>query len=202
MDCESPSLRSRILVFQSFLASPHGPVNASVSWTVYGADVVCPGQELSMPTVDDMRTSLEDARFFHEQIDRIVRGPQQQHDTDLIRRYFRAYLHCWKTVLHFVRTEKGLDGGKNNAAWISWCQRWLGRFDPNEIQIFEQLRETRDHDTHKGKIEVGGEVAAGLFPIVMLAPANPSHSRRELISCTRTGLALGDRLINDYPTTS
>jgi hypothetical protein len=153
-----------------------------------------------MPTIDDMRTSLEDARFFHEQIERIVRGPQQQHDLDLIRRYFRAYLHCWKTVLHFVRTAKKLDGRKHDEEWISWCKRWLGRFDPNEIEIFEQLRETRDYDTHKGMIEVAGEVATGLFPIVMLAPARPSHSRRELISCTGKGLALGDRLIHDHPT--
>lgn len=155
-----------------------------------------------MPSIDDMRTSLEDARFFNDQIDLIIRGPQQQHDLELVRRYFRAYLHCWKTVLHFVRTEKGLDGKKHEAAWKSWCQRWLGRFDPSEIEIFEQLRETRDHDTHKGMIEVAGEIAGGLFPIVMLAPAKPSHSRRELISCTRKGIALGDCLINDYLTVS
>lgn len=150
-----------------------------------------------MPTIDDMRTSLEDARFFHEQIDRIVRGPQQQHDLDLVRRYFRAYLHCWKTVLHFVRSAKGLDRKKE---WISWCKRWLRRFSPDEIEIFEQLRETRDFDTHQGIMEVAGEVAMGLFPIVMLAPANPSHSRKELITCTSKGLTLADHLINDYPT--
>ncbi len=152
-----------------------------------------------MPTVDDMRTSLEDARFFHEQIDRIVRGPQQQHDLTLIRRYFRAYLHCWKTVLHFVRIAKGLDGGKNDKGWIPWSRRWLARLGPAEAEVFEQLRQTRDYDTHQGMIEVAGEVAAGLFPIVMIVPAKPSHSRRELISCTSTGLALGDRLLREYP---
>ena len=153
-----------------------------------------------MPTIEDMRTSLDDARFFHEQIDYIVRGPEHQHDLELIRRYFRGYLHCWKTVLHFVRTEKGLEGGKYNEEWGKWCERWLDRFDTDERKIFEQLRQTRDHDTHKGMIEVAGEVAAGLFPIVMLAPSNPSHARRELISCTSKGLALGNLLINDYPT--
>jgi hypothetical protein len=98
-----------------------------------------------MATADEMRISLEDARFFREQIDRIVRGPQQQHDLTVIRRYFRAYLHCWKTVLHFVRVAKHLDGRKNNRAWIAWCKRWLARLDPAEIEVFEQLRETRDY---------------------------------------------------------
>ena len=157
-----------------------------------------------MPPIDDMLTSLDDARFFHEQIDRIVRSPQQQHDLDLVRRYFRAYLHCWKTVLHFVRTAKGLDGTRQNAQWNAWCGRWqaLAHFDPTEIEIFKQLRETRDHDTHKGMIEIAGEVAAGLFPIVMVGPAKSSHSRRELVSCTSKGLDLVDRLINDHTTVS
>jgi len=153
-----------------------------------------------MATADEMRTSLEDARFFHEQIDRIVRGPQQQHDLTVIRRYFRAYLHCWKTVLHFVRVAKHLDGRKNDTAWIAWCKRWLARLDPPDIEVFEQLRETRDYDTHQGMIEVADEVAAGLFPIVMVVPARPSHSRRELISCTGTGLILSDRLLQEYAT--
>ena len=154
-------------------------------------------EALVMATADEMRTSLEDARFFHEHIDRIVRGPQQ-HDLPVIRRYFRAYLHCWKTVLHFVRVAKHLEGRKNDRAWGAWCKRWLTRRDPPEIEVFEQLRETRDYDTHQGMIEVAGEVAAGLFPIVMVVPARPSHWRRELISCTGTGLALGDRLLREY----
>jgi hypothetical protein len=153
-----------------------------------------------MPTIDDMRTSLEDARFFHEEIDRIVRGPQHEHDLSLIRRYFRAYLHCWKAVLHFVRVAKNLDGRKNDNAWKDWCKQWLGRLEPSDSEVFEQLRQTRDYDTHEGMIEVASEVAAGLFPIVMIVPAKPSHSRRELISCTRTGLALGDRLLREFPT--
>jgi hypothetical protein len=143
-----------------------------------------------------MRTSLEDARFFHDQIDRIVRGPQKEHDLTLIRRYFRAYLHCWKTVLHFVRVAKALDRDK---AWKAWAERWRARLGPDEAQVFEQLRETRDYDTHEGMLEVGGEVAAGLFPIVMIVPAKPSHSQIELIYCTSTGLALGDRLIREHP---
>jgi hypothetical protein len=159
-----------------------------------------PRDPLVMATADEMRTSLEDARFFHEQIDPIVRGPQQQHDLTAIRRYFRAYLHCWKTVLHFVRVAKHLDGRKQNDAWIAWCSRWLARLNHAEIEVFEQLRETRDYDTHQGIIAVAGEVAAGLFPIVMIVPARPSHLRRELISCTAIGLAVGDRLIREYAT--
>ena len=34
-----------------------------------------------MPTTHDMNVSLEDARFFNEKIEMIVRGPQQGHDT-------------------------------------------------------------------------------------------------------------------------
>ena len=151
-----------------------------------------------MPTIDDMETSLEDARFFHQKIESIVRGPQAGHDLTLIRRYFRAYLHCWKTVVHLVRSAKGLDGNKE--AWISWCERWQTRLTAAETDVFEQLRQTRDYDTHKGMIAVDGEVAAGLFPIVMAIPTKSSHSRRELISCTNTGLDLADRLIQDHPT--
>src|SRR5262245_57322543 len=130
-----------------------------------------------MPTTDEMRTSLEDARFFHDHIDHIVRGPQQQHDLTTIRRYFRAYLHCWKTVLHFVRVAKNLDGRKHDTAWKAWCGRWLAAFDSDHRDVFEQLRETRDHDTHRGMIAVAGEVAAGLFPIVMVVPTRPPHRR-------------------------
>ena len=43
-----------------------------------------------MPTISDMEVSLDDARFFNEKIQTIVRGPQQGHDLDVIRRYFRA----------------------------------------------------------------------------------------------------------------
>ena len=65
-----------------------------------------------MPTIHEMTTSLEDAAFFDEKIQTIVRGPEQGHDLTLIRRYFRAYLHCWKTVLHFVREAKGVEEGQ------------------------------------------------------------------------------------------
>ena len=154
-----------------------------------------------MPTINDMQTSLEDARFFHEQVERIVRGPQAQHDLTVIRRYFRAYLHCWKMVLHFVRVAKGLDGRQQDKEWAAWCTRWRqARLNSTETEVFEQLRQTRDHDTHVGMIDVSGEVAAGLFPIVMIVPAKSTHSRRELISCTNTGLDLGDRLIRDHST--
>ena len=69
-----------------------------------------------MPTISDMEVSLDDAGFFNEKIQTIVRGPQQGHDLDVIRRYFRAYLHCWKTVLHLVPEAKGL---KKDKDWIS-----------------------------------------------------------------------------------
>lgn len=129
--------------------------------------------------------------FFHERIDRMVRGSQQQHDLTVIRRYFRAYLHCWKTVLHFVRVAKHLEGTKNDRAWAAWCKRWLARLDPAEIEVFRQLRETRDYDTHQGMIEVTAEVADGLFPIVIVVPARPSHSRRRTHFLHRHGTCSG-----------
>ena len=47
---------------------------------------------MAKPTASDMRTSLEDARFFYEKLNPIVRGPEQGQDLEVIRRYFRAYL--------------------------------------------------------------------------------------------------------------
>jgi hypothetical protein len=165
-----------------------------VSWLDKGQT----GVKVAMPTINDMQTSLEDARFFHAEIETIVRGPQVGHDLTRIRRYFRAYLHCWKTVVHLVRSAKGLDRDKKG--WISWCKRWQTSLTSAQTEVFEQLRQTRDYDTHQGMIVVDGEVAAGLFPIVMLIPTRSTHSRRELISCTSAGLDLADRLIRDHPT--
>ena len=65
------------------------------------------------PSVADMETSFEDARFFYDKLEPIIRGPEQQQDLELVRRYFRAYLHCWKCILHFVREVKGFTGKKN-----------------------------------------------------------------------------------------
>src|SRR5712692_10107169 len=70
-----------------------------------------------MPTIQEMTTSLEDARFFHHKIEAIATGPEQHHDLDVIRRYFRGYLHCWKTVLHFVREAKGFGARDRDRDW-------------------------------------------------------------------------------------
>jgi hypothetical protein len=129
---------------------------------------------MAKPTPADMGISLEDARFFYEKLDPIIRGSEQQQDLELIRRYFRAYLHCWKCVSYFVREAKGLSGKRNEPAWIDWCKEWALRLDPNDYEVFECLRMTRDHDTHVGMIEVKGEIAAGLFPIVMFQPGKSS----------------------------
>jgi hypothetical protein len=143
-----------------------------------------------------MRTSLEDAKFFYEQIEPIVRGPEQEQDLELVRRYFRAYLHCWKCILHFVRKVKGIKSKKD---WIAWCKKWEQMLPPDDREVFLYLRETRDHDTHAGMIKVSGEVAAGLFPIVMFQPGQQSVRRTELISCCGRGLAIADRLIQEHP---
>ena len=146
-----------------------------------------------MNTVQDMNVSLEDSRFFNDKIQTIVRGPQQGHDVDVIRRYFRAYLHCWKTVLHLVRYAKGLS---NETSWVSWCQRWqVQHLDGNRTAVMDQLRTTRDHDTHSGTITISGEVAAGLFPLVFVEPVMSSQQRRELVTVTTQGIQIISQLI-------
>ncbi len=150
-----------------------------------------------MPTIDDMKTSLDDAKFFYEQLEPVIRGPEQGQDLQLIRRLFRAYLHCWKCVLDFVRKAKGLET-KND--WKRWCKEWERQqgLSPGDCTAFRYLRETRDHDTHEGIVQVDGEVAAGLFPIVMFQPADQSDPRTELISCCERGLAVAEQLIHDH----
>ena len=143
--------------------------------------------------MQEMTTSLEDASFFNDKIEQIVRGPQSGHDLAVIRRYFRGYLHCWKTVLHLVRDAKG---STNDRDWIKWCQRWqTAHLDADGIESMDQLRETRDYDTHTGTLVVTGEVAAGLFPVVFVDPVKPSQVRRELVTLTRKGLQVVDVLI-------
>jgi|SRR6185295_14465282 len=156
-----------------------------------------------MATVAQMNVSLEDARWFHLKIDEIVRGPQPDHDLVVVRRYFRGYLHCWKTVLHLVRESKGLGGAKHNGDWVAWCKRWQGgHLQLQDRETMDQLRETRDYDTHSGTIEVSGEVAAGLFPLVFVGPVKAPHLRRELVTCTSQGLGIIEQLIATHATTS
>jgi hypothetical protein len=156
-----------------------------------------------MPTIADMETSFHDAQWFHERIDEIVRGPQCGHDVAVIRRYFRGYLHCWKTVLHFVREAKGLSGAERKNDWIAWSERWQrAQLEPESRAVMDQLRETRDYDTHTGTIVVSGEVAAGLFPIVFVGPVKESHTRRELVAYTSQGLVILKRLIATHVDTS
>jgi len=155
-----------------------------------------------MATVTEMNISPGDASWFHLRIDEIVRGPEQSHDLAVVRRYFRGYLHCWKTVLHLVREAKGLGGLKHNADWVAWCKRWqAGHLQPESRDTMDQLRETRDYDTHSGTIDVSGEAAAGLFPLVFVGPVKASHIRRELVTCTNQGLVIIEQLIATHATT-
>ena len=39
----------------------------------------------SMATLQDMNISLDDAKFFNKEIQRLVRGPRQGHDLGVIR---------------------------------------------------------------------------------------------------------------------
>jgi len=49
-------------------------------------------------------------------------------------------------------------------------------------EVFECLRRTRDWDTHEGMIHVVGQIAAGIFPIVILPREQSPSPPRELIS--------------------
>jgi hypothetical protein len=172
------------------------PVSLRASLMAESLPPATMGKLIGMPTSLDMKTNLEDARFFYEKLEPIIRGPQQQQDLELVRRYFRAYLHCWKCVLHFVREVKGL---KKRQDWNAWCEEWERRLQPSDRKVFEYLRKTRDHDTHVGMIDVEGEVAAGLYPIVMFRPGKQSGPRTELISCCERGLFVADQLIREHP---
>lgn len=143
-----------------------------------------------------MNVSLADARFFDEKTQAMVRGPELGHDPDVIRRYFRAYLHCWKAILHFARSAKGLDGPRHNDEWVSWCKRWQERhLDADASAVMDQLRTTRDYDTHKGTIIVSGELAAGLFPLVFVNPIYSSQRKSELVTISTQGLAIATQLV-------
>ena len=153
-----------------------------------------------MATIAEMNASIEDARWFHQSIDHIVRGPQHGHDMAVVRRLLRGYLHCWKTVLHFVREAKGLGG--DNRAWAAWCVGWQGRhLTPDGREIMDQLRLTRDYDTHSGSIVVSGQVAVGLFPIVLFDPVDTTLVRRELVTCTNQGINILEQLVATHGTT-
>jgi len=151
---------------------------------------------MATPTVSDMRTTLDDAHFYYQQLDPIIRGPEHGHDLALIRRYFRGYLHCWKTVAHYVRK---VVGAESKNAWTKWCERWATRLSPGDYEAFECLRQVRDYDTHEGTITLKGEIAAGLFPLVMLQPADTTALPRELITCCAQGLSAADKLIREHP---
>ena len=142
----------------------------------------------------EMRINLEDARFFFEKIDTLVRGPERERDLEPIRRYFRAYLYCWKCISYSVRKAKGL---KKNTEWIEWVGRWQETWQrPKDVEVWDALRDTRDYDTHDKAIRVHREIAI-TTPIVMFQPSNASPPPRELISCCLQGLNLAERLIED-----
>ena len=143
----------------------------------------------------DMQITLEDAQFFCEKIDTLVRGTEHEQDLKAIRRYFRAYLHCWKCISYYVREAKGL---KNDTEWIEWVERWQQLWQrPEHAEVWESLRNTRDEDTHNKAICVHREFM-GPTPLVMFQPAKAPGPPRELISCCRQGLDLAGWLIRDW----
>ena len=104
-----------------------------------------------MPTQRDMQISLDDAGFFCEKIDEIVRGqPEQQQNLELVRRYFRAYLHCWKCIIYYICEEKGMNG-KEFGKWVrrKWLKRRSSPHANEDIGSLDALRKTRDEDTQE-----------------------------------------------------
>ena len=144
------------------------------------------------PTVNDMRMSLDDAQFFYEQLNPIVRGPEAEQDLETIRRYFRAYLHCWKAIIHYVREIRGF----KDPQWIAWSNRWKQSLEQGDAEIFDILRNSRDDDTHNQTVQTRGQIAMGLFPLVMFV-TRPGDER-ELVSCCDRGLVIAQCLIRDH----
>jgi len=150
-----------------------------------------------MPSTADMRITLDDARFFYSLMDPIIRGPEVGQDLTMIRRYFRAYLYCWKSICHYVREVKGY--GRDSKGWIAWWSRWetkTASLTSDDKAVAKLLREAHDDDTHNNCISTQREIAAGLFPIVMFELH--AGERRELISTCARGLVLAEQLINTH----
>lgn len=151
-----------------------------------------------MPTPTDLTISLEDTKFFHEKIDKIVRGHEGGIDLDEVRRYFRAYLHCWKTALHFVRSMKALDDDEKG--WKKWCERWVGRhLDAPTAATANKLRELRDDDTHEMTLKLKKQVSAPVgTPLVFVEPVS---DHVELVTVTAKGVGILEKLIATYAST-
>jgi len=96
--------------------------------------------------------------------------------------------------MYLVRDTKGFVNKKKD--WIKWCKNWQAQhLDQNGVEAMEQLRKTRDYDTHTGTIVVSGEIAGGLFPLVFVDPVKSSLTRKELVTITRKGLEVVNVLI-------
>ena len=146
-----------------------------------------------MPTQQDMQTSLGDARFFCREISKIVRGlPEHEQNLEEVRRYFRGYLHCWKSTVELVRKERGLIGTE--------LQQWIEKegLEGSDLETYTNLRLTRDDDFHSWLIKPEREIANKLYPIVMFQPGGEGAKRRELISCCERGLGVAEWLIQHH----
>ena len=149
-----------------------------------------------MPTHADLEVSLGDTKFYHQKINTIVRGSEHGIDLDEVRRYFRGYLHCWKTVLHFVRSMKAFDNDENG--WKQWCERWVGKhLDAPATTTANKLRELRDDDTHKTTLTLAME--RGSAPVgTPLVFVEPVSDHLELVTVTAKGVDILEKLIATY----
>jgi len=145
-----------------------------------------------MPTQQDMQTSLNDARFFCTKIRQIVSVSEPEQDLEKVRRYFRAYLHCWKSTIEFVRKERAL----SPPDFGQWVEN--EGLEPSDLETYNDLRQTRDDDFHKWLTKAEREYANKIYPIVMFQPGGEGATRRELITCCDRGLVVAEWVIQHH----
>ena len=144
-------------------------------------------------------------------------------DLEKIRAFFRAFLHCWKCVQDYAFEMYGIKPQDKQSCMESWYETWPERQNEKDEWerlkgIYEDLRTTRDKDTHKMVAPVDqaikGEASSErrtnrgteyvrdvIWPAVVFIPldkeGNPKNNHREIHECTKTGLKLAQRLIDD-----
>lgn len=123
-----------------------------------------------------------------------MRGPESGIDLNGVRRYFRAYLHCWKTTLEFVRRIKGL----SRPDWKLWCERWkTGNLNADDSATWDKLWGLRNYDTHETTLAlviVGGTAPVGT-PLVFVGPES---EHLELVTVASKGVEILEKLIDTY----
>ncbi len=167
-----------------------------------------------VPTDYDIWVSVEDTRYFHGLVVDMITGQQDKQQPEVIRRNFRAFLHCWKSVIDFVKESTGYgreaDGEKGTKKSNKWKNKWTAwekdiysagmRSDvaANAIEVIECLIRTRNHDTHGGTIVVSQELAL-LTPLVFFDPPREElPERKELRGVCDVAMNAAEILAKTY----